>query len=182
MKQRLSLTWPALGFTARAVLSDLGNVPAHGAPTFYLALVIRTPPPHEVAAIPLKPAAGIFVIDPAAFSPLPQWLRRVNPKAVELCIVTVRGQPRIPKPGGRKFLPTVSHVLSTEHTQLEHFLRGQFRMKIGMKVLPYRLGAEVDITSLHKVIDCYLAFSHLGLLTTVEFPLVSQNTITKAPA
>lgn len=167
MKQRLSLTGPALGFATRTVLSNLGNVPAHGAPTFDLALVIGTPPPHEVAAIPLKPAAGIFVIDPAVFSPLRQWLRPVNAKAVELCIMTVRGQPRILKPGGRKFRPAVSHVLAAEHAQLEHFLRSQFGMKIGMKVLPYRFRAEVDITSLHKVIDCYLPFSHLFLLTTV---------------
>ena len=163
MKQRLSLTGSALGFAARAVLSDLGNVPAHGAPTFDLALVIGTPPPHEVAAIPLKPAAWIFVIEPAVFSPLRQWLRRVNAKAVELCIMTVRGQPRILKPGGGKFRPAVSHVLAAEYTQLEHFPRGQFRMKISMKVLPYRFRAEVDITSLHKIVDRYATFSHLYL-------------------
>ena len=163
MKQRLPLTGPALGFAARAVLSDLGNVPAHGAPTFDLALVIRTPPPHEVAAIPLKPAARIFVIEPAVFSPLRQWLRRVNAKAVELCIMTVRGQPRILEPGGGKFRPAVSHVLAAEHTQLQHFLRGQFRVKIRMKVLPYRFCAEVDIPGLHTVVYCYGPFSHLYL-------------------
>ena len=163
MKQRLPLTGPALGFASRAVLSDLGNVSAHGAPTFDLTLVIGTPPPHEVAAIPLKPAARIFVIEPAVFSPLRQWLRRVNAKAVELCVMTVRGQPRILKPSGGKFRPAVSHVLAAEYTQLEHFPRGQFRMKISMKVLPYGFLAEVDITSLHKVVDCYGLFSHLYL-------------------
>ncbi len=163
MKQRLSLTGAALGFAARAVLSDLGNVPAHGAPTFDLALVIGTPPAHEVAAIPLKPAAWIFVIEPAVFSPLRQGLRRVNAKAVEFCIMMVRGQPRILKPGGGKFRPAVSHVLTAEHTQLEHFLRGQFRMKISVKVLPDGFRAEIDITSLHKVVDWYGPFSHLYL-------------------
>jgi hypothetical protein len=64
MEQRLPLASTAIKRPLRTILLQLCDVTFHGSPSFDLSLVVGTPAAHEVTAIPLKPAARIFVIDP----------------------------------------------------------------------------------------------------------------------
>src|SRR5262249_32003003 len=65
VQQGLSLPWTASQIAAAAVLFELRDVPADGSPAADLALVVRAAAAQIVAAIPLEPAAGVLVIDPA---------------------------------------------------------------------------------------------------------------------
>src|SRR5262245_31202204 len=107
MQQRLSLSRAAIERTARAILLNLRDVTTHGAPAFYLPFVVRTPAAHEITAIPLKPAARIFVIDQAVLLPYRERLRRIDFEEVQFRIMFVLTKFRITKPGSRKFPATV---------------------------------------------------------------------------
>jgi hypothetical protein len=69
MKQGLSLPGPAMERPLRTIRSKLRNVTLHGAPPLDLSLVVKASAAHVVAAVPLEPAAGIFVIDPTLLLP-----------------------------------------------------------------------------------------------------------------
>lgn len=55
------------------------------------------------------------------------------------------------KPVRRKLTGTVRHVLPAEHTKFKHFLRRQFRTKLGIKVLPFVFGKNILISALHQI-------------------------------
>lgn len=77
---------------------------------------------------------------------------------IELCVL---------EPGSRKFLSAISHVSATEHTQFEHFFGCQFGLEIGMKVSAGWLGAEVDITRLHQIVNCNAPLSHAIIVAPI---------------
>jgi hypothetical protein len=70
VQQGLPLARPAKGIAGLAVLSDLRDVPSKRPPALDLApVLLGHPPPHEVAAIPLEPAARIVVVKPTVLTP-----------------------------------------------------------------------------------------------------------------
>src|SRR5581483_9476876 len=130
VQQGLSLFRPAIKRTRRTIFPDLREVTTHRAPAFDLALVVNTSAPHVVAAVPLKPTARIFVIDPTFFLPNCYRLRRLYFEEVELGIVTIGIELCVLEPRCRKLLSSISHVLATENAECQHFLRSQFRFEI----------------------------------------------------
>jgi hypothetical protein len=87
-------------------------------------------------------------------------LRRGYLEEIQLGIMTIGTELCVLEPRSRKFLSAISHVFATEHTQLEQFFGCQFRFEIGMKVPADWLGAEVDVTRLHQVVDRNSPLSH----------------------
>lgn len=81
--------------------------------------------------------------------------------------MTIVTQLCVLEPRSRKFLSAISHVLATEHTQFEHFLGRQFGLEIGMKVPADWLGAVVDITRLHQVVNCNSPLSHAIIVAQI---------------
>jgi hypothetical protein len=74
MQQRLSLFSAATPISVGAMFFNLRLVPSHGAPSLDLAFIIWTSAAHEVSAIPLKPAARIFPVNPTLHLPDAQGL------------------------------------------------------------------------------------------------------------
>src|SRR5215470_8184361 len=123
------------------------------APAFDLSFVVGTTAAEVIAAIPLKPATRIFVVDPAFLPPHRKRYRRVYTKIVELRIATLRTKLRTTKPRRRKFINAVSHVLPTEDAHLEHLFRRELGLKLGIEVPAHRFGAVVNIARLHHIIN-----------------------------
>lgn len=98
VQQRLSLPSTTIEIAWRTVFLELGKVTTRRAPTFDLAFIVRTATAHVVAAIPLKPTARIFVIDPAVLPPDREGLRRIEAKKIQLWIVPFGTELRGPKP------------------------------------------------------------------------------------
>jgi len=69
VQQGLSLPPAAIERVWWAILFDLGQVPFYRTPTRYLSLIIDASAAQVIAAIPLKPPARIFVIDPTFLLP-----------------------------------------------------------------------------------------------------------------
>src|SRR5215207_10765808 len=88
VEQRLALPRPAGQVTAPAVLLDLRDMPADRPPALNLSRVVRAAPAQEVPAVPLEPAARVFVVDPALRSPDCERLGRIHPKVVQLRIMS----------------------------------------------------------------------------------------------
>ena len=65
VEQCLPLPGAAGQIAGAAVSLELGNVPPDGSPSFDLSFVVGAAPSHEVAAVPLEPAARVLMIDPA---------------------------------------------------------------------------------------------------------------------
>src|ERR1043166_10086 len=172
MKEGLSLPRAAFEFARWTVFFQLRNVTANRAPAFDLALVVNGTTAHVITAVPLKPAAWILVIDPTLLAPHRERHRSVHRKIVELRIVTVRRELRLPKPRRRKLVAAVSHVLAAKHAQLEHLLRGQLRLEIRSEVLAGRFRAEVHVPGLHSIVNFNATLLHCfclrvaGQLTT----------------
>jgi hypothetical protein len=74
MEQRLPLLSAAVEITGTAVLFDLGYMSTHRTPSLDLPFIIGASSPHEVPAVPLKPASRILLVDPPPPSPLRQRL------------------------------------------------------------------------------------------------------------
>ena len=108
MKQRLALFRPAFCFAFRTILPDLCDVTTHGAPAFDLSLVVRTTAAHVIPAVPLKPTARIFVIDPAILLPDRERLRGVHLEEIELRIVLRVTKFRFMKPRSGEFFAAIS--------------------------------------------------------------------------
>src|SRR4030042_1588565 len=70
MQQRLPLLSSTSQVSLAAVHFDLGNVSYHRLPPADLPFIIGAPPAPIVAAVPLKPASGVFRIDPALLAPV----------------------------------------------------------------------------------------------------------------
>lgn len=69
MEQGLSLPGPAIENPPRTILSKLRNVTLHGAPPPDLSPVVSASAAPVVTAVPLEPAAWIFVITPTLLFP-----------------------------------------------------------------------------------------------------------------
>ena len=147
-------------FAFRTVLLDLGDVPAHGAPTFDLAFIVRTATAEVIATVPLKPAARILVIDPALLAPDGEWHGRIYAKIVELRIAAFGRQLRAAKPGRRELRRAVSHVLPAEHAEFQHFFGSEIRFEGRMEVFADGFGAEVNVVPLHSIVDFDTSFAH----------------------
>lgn len=72
VEQGLALSGSAIEVAGGAMFAELGDVSSHGSPAHDLAMVVGASAAHVVAAIPLEPAARIFVPDPTFFPPVSQ--------------------------------------------------------------------------------------------------------------
>lgn len=127
-------------------------MPFHAFPPLDLALVIGAAPAHVVPAIPLKPPARIFRIDPAVFFPFRQWLRGVDTEEIQFGCMVLVIQFGPYKPVLREFIGTVRHVFPAENTQRQHLLRRYLWPEVSVKILAYRLNQEIDAISLHEIV------------------------------
>src|ERR1044071_7791113 len=83
VQQSLALSRPTCWVARIAVALDLCDVPPDGLPSFNLPRVfLRNPPPHVVAAVPLKPASRIVRMDPAFATPQRERLAGINTEVV----------------------------------------------------------------------------------------------------
>jgi len=153
MKQGLPLFPPTVEVPLKAGFLKLGDVPAHGPPPFYLTFVVRTPPPQEIPDVPLEPSPGVFVINPSLPPPDRQRLRGVDPEKIQGRIMALAAELGLVEPIGRELGGAVRHVLAAENPEFEHFLRGEFRAKIGVEVPARRLSQKIDVPRLHEVVD-----------------------------
>lgn len=53
-----------------------------------LSIVIWASAAHVIAAVPLKPSAGILVVDPSLFALFCQWLRSIDSEKVQAGLVS----------------------------------------------------------------------------------------------
>ena len=89
VQQRLPLASTAIQIARDAPLPDLRNMPSHLAPTTNLPRVIQAAPAEIVAAVPLEPAARVFVVDPSLLAPDRERLRRVYTEKVERWVALI---------------------------------------------------------------------------------------------
>lgn len=127
-------------------------MPCHALPPLDLALVIGTASSHVVPAIPLKPPARVFAMDPALFYPFCQWPRSVDTEEIQCRHLALAIQFGAYKPVFGELVGTVRHVFPAEHTQRQHLLRRQLRTEVDMKVLAHGLSQEIAVISLHEVV------------------------------
>src|SRR5688572_139099 len=105
-------------------------MPFHAFPPPDLALVIGAAPPHVIPAIPLKPPARIFGMDPAVFFPFRQLLRGVYSEEIQFGHMARVIQFGAYKPVLRELAGTVRHVFPAENTQRQHLLRRYLRPEV----------------------------------------------------
>jgi hypothetical protein len=89
VQQGLTLFAPAGQIAARAIRSDLRDVPADRQPPLDLAFVVVAAAAQVIAAIPLEPSARIVAVDPALRLPNPKRLRCIDAEKVELWIMSL---------------------------------------------------------------------------------------------
>src|SRR5690242_11819147 len=83
VQQRLPLARAAVGITWVAVLLHLRDVAANLLPAPDLAAIfLGQPAAHVVAAVPLKPAARVVLVDPALAPPRRKRLARIDAEVV----------------------------------------------------------------------------------------------------
>jgi len=80
------------------------------------------------------------VVNPSLPPPDRQRLRGVDPEKIEGRIVALAAKFGPVEPIGRELGGAVPHVSAAEDPEGEHFLRGEFRTKIGVEVPARRLG------------------------------------------
>jgi hypothetical protein len=152
MQDGLSLLATAFEIAFLAVLADRRHMPPDGAPSPDLPRVVVTPAAHIVPAVPLKPAARILRMDPSVSTPLGERERSLDAKKID---------PRMPlraelcpsEPALRELRAAVSHVFSAEHSEFEHLLWCEFRLKCGRKIPADRVDAVIRVAVLHPVVD-----------------------------
>ena len=116
----------------------------------------RRPAPaaHVVAAVPLEPAAGILA---ARIQPLRRHTasgcEALTPKQLSAASCCAGAQLRARKPALRELGAAVGHVLAAEHAELQHLPRRQLRRERRIEVPSGRLGAVIDVSALHPVVD-----------------------------
>ena len=99
MQQRLALTLPAEKIARLAIHLQLTDVASDRGPAFDLSCIfVRKPPASKIAAIPLKPAARVFAVNPAFAAPHRKRLAGRNPEEVHPGVGTFQGRvcPREP--------------------------------------------------------------------------------------
>jgi hypothetical protein len=120
VQQRLALFSPTIEVLASAVLLQLRKMTPHSSPAFNLAQIICAAAAGIIPAIPLKPAARIFVINPALLAPNRERLRCIHTEKIARRFMSFPAELRLFKPGGGKLLRAIRHVLATEDTELQH--------------------------------------------------------------
>ena len=153
VQQRLPLPAAAVERARRTIFLDLRDVPPHCSPSLYLPLVVRTPATEIIPAIPLKPAAWIFLIDPAVSLPDRKRLRGVHFEEIQIRIVLLMAQPCVAEPGGGKLSPAISQVLAAKDAQFEHLWRSELRSEIGVEILAGGFGQVIDVATLHQIVN-----------------------------
>src|SRR6188508_2245610 len=112
VKQRLALARAAEHVTGLAVFPDLPDVAADRFPASNLARIfLRRAAAHVIAAIPLKPAARIVLVDPALATPFGERLARIDAETVQRLVTPFRCEFRAREPALGKLLSAVGHVL-----------------------------------------------------------------------
>ncbi len=174
MQQCLPLFFPTAHLPSGAILFDLHDMPLHGLPSFDLSLIIRAPSTHIISAVPLKPAAGVFMIYPALFKPYRQRLRRIDAEVIHLRIVPFVAKLCFREPVRRKLLPAVGHIFAAEYAQFQHLFRRQLRFEIGMKIPAHGFGQVIEILFLHQIVDDDFAFFH-GISRKLKFRAIGNS-------
>ena len=123
LQQRLTLPGAAILVAEAAVLLHLRNMSSKCMPTLDLPIVVRTTPPHIISAIPLKPAARIFMIDPSLLLPVSERLGRAHAEVVQSRIVAFGTESGVNEPAGGEFILAVRHVLPAKNAKLKHLFR-----------------------------------------------------------
>jgi hypothetical protein len=89
----------------------------HRLPTPNLAFILAgQPAAQEIAAVPLKPPAGIVRIYPAFGSPDAEWLAGTHAKKIQTRITPGRNLGRS-EPFFGEFVRAIGHVLAPEYTE-----------------------------------------------------------------
>lgn len=87
VQQRLPLPRTAKRIAGLAVHFDLIDVTTKGLPALDLpSVLLRHPPAHVIAAVPLKPAPRIFGMDPAFPAPDRERLAGINAEIVQRAV------------------------------------------------------------------------------------------------
>src|SRR5690606_25799120 len=110
-----------------AVLPDLRDVAPHRLPASDLARIVAHAAAHEIAAVPLEPAAWIVRVNPALAAPFRQRLAGVDAEIVERAVAACGCEFGPREPGRGKLVPAIGEVAAAEDAELEHLLRGQLR-------------------------------------------------------
>lgn len=153
MQQRLALPWTAMEVAPYAVLTDLCDVQGHALPAADLPSVVHVPAAHVIAAVPLKPATRVILVDPAFFPPVRQRPGSPDLEEIQIHVIATRTQLGFFKPVLGKLHPAVRHVLAAKYTHGQQLPGRQLRLKSMGEMLTGRLGKLVDITLLHRIID-----------------------------
>ena len=171
MQQRLPLTLPAEKIARLAIHLQLTDVPADRGPALDLPCIfVPKPPAPIIAAIPLKPAARVFAVDPALAAPHRKRLAGRNPEEVHPGVGTFRGELCPREPTGRKLAPAIGQVFSAEDAEAQHFRRREVGAKVRFKITANRCNDNVPIALLHPVIH-----DDGSLLHRDSVPFLSAN-------
>src|ERR1700742_5062598 len=104
---------------------DLPDVATERLPASDLSRIVLMTAAHGVAAVPLKPAARIVLVQPALPPPFGERLARIDLEIVEPVIALSRREFRARKPAFGKLLAAVGQVEAAEHAERQHLGRRQ---------------------------------------------------------
>ena len=127
MQERLALARTTRSVAWTAMRGNLPEVPTNSVPAFDLSRIfLRNPATHVVSAIPLEPAARVFLVNPAFAPPLCERLARIHCEEIYVCVALplagqTFGKLRLRKPRLWKFFRTVAHIHAAEDADGEHF-------------------------------------------------------------
>ncbi len=130
MKKSLALSRAAKIIPRRTVALHLRDVPSHRTPSTNLSVVIFMTPSQKISAIPLKPTSRIIRMNPPILSPNGQWLTGIYFKVIELRIMPFVAKLYTIKPITWKLICAIAHILSSKHTETQHFFRSQIGRKL----------------------------------------------------
>ena len=84
----------------------------------------------------------------------------------------LRAELRFSKPTRRKFVAAVCHISASKNAKLEHLLRRQLGVEVGMKVPADRLRDKIGIILLHLIVDLdptlFHGYSQLSLFELIQ--------------
>src|SRR5579864_6628352 len=163
MEQRLALPGPALEVATPAVAAHLRYMPANGPPALDLPFIIGTAAAQEIAAIPLKPAARVFLEYPTLLAPDGERLRCVDAEEIQFRIMPIMAKFGLGEPIGRKFRAAIGHVLASKYAEREYLLWRKFGVKVRMKMLADGLHREIGVALLHQIMNLNPKGLHLIL-------------------
>ena len=145
VEEGLALSGAAGEIAPGAIVFDLGDVAAEGEPAFDLAVVIFAAAAAVIAAIPLEPAAGVLVINPAFLLPDVERLGGIDAEEIEGGVMALVAEAGVFEPGGGEFGGAIGHVFSAEDAEFEHFHGGELRAEGEMEIAAGVLGEAVGV-------------------------------------